>query len=282
MTGSSRTEIAERLHGISRPGSGPHVFTGSVPAVRKKVAFLFTGQGSQYVGMGRALFEHEPTFTATLRRCDELLRDQLPRPLLSVLYPQPGAEAEAEELLRQTQFTQPALVRAQLALAATWQSWGVEPLAVAGHSVGEFAAACVAGVMTLEETMALVAERARLMQSLPAGGSMAAVFADEQQVARAIAVHAGDVAIAAINAPGNVVISGAGPAVDSILAQFGAEGIRDEPTGGVARVSLAADATDRRRFRRRCREARVAEAGARQADFESHRNVTGAPRPDGR
>jgi acyl transferase domain-containing protein/acyl carrier protein len=226
ITARSTRELEERLSNAAAGRSGDGVHRGSVGATRPKLAFLFTGQGSQYVGMGRQLFETEPTFAATLKRCDQWLRDRLPRPLLSVLYPEPGREEEMTALLAQTQFTQPALFAFEMALASMWQSWGIEPAGVAGHSVGEFVAACVAGVLTLEEGLALVTERSRLMQSLPGGGSMAAIFANEERVARAIAPYADSLAIAAINGPANVVISGAVQPLEAVVGRFEAEGIR--------------------------------------------------------
>ena len=138
-----------------------------------RIAFLFTGQGAQYGGMGLALYESQPVFREAIDRCAELLMSQLDRPLVSLLDPQAGA------ILDQTGYTQPVMFALEYALATLWRSWGIEPAAVIGHSVGEFAAACVAGVFSLEDGIRLIAERARLMQSLPPGGRMAAVFATE-------------------------------------------------------------------------------------------------------
>src|SRR5690606_19009811 len=120
---------------------------------RPDVAFLFTGQGAQYVGMGRGLYETQPQFRQTLQQCEEILRDLLPHPLLSVLYPEPQATppAAAESPIDQTRYTQPALFAVEYALAALWRSWGIEPIAVLGHSVGEYVAACVAGIVSLED-----------------------------------------------------------------------------------------------------------------------------------
>ena len=132
------------------------------------------------LGMGRELYETSPTFRRVMDRCDEILRPHLQRPLLSVLYP----EADDISLLDDTAYTQPALFAIEYALAELWRSWGVQPTFVMGHSVGEFVAACVAGVFGLEEGLHLVAERGRLMQSLPAGGRMAAIFAGRERVDR--------------------------------------------------------------------------------------------------
>jgi acyl transferase domain-containing protein len=170
--------------------------------------------------MGRKLYEQQPTFRASLERCADLLQPFLPRPLQEVLFTESGG------LLNETAYTQPALFALEYALAELWQSWGVVPDAVLGHSVGEYVAACLAGVFSLEEGLELIAERARLMQALPPDGTMAAVFAPEERVAPLLAGHEADVSLAALNGPSNTVISGRREAIEAMLRACQAEGLK--------------------------------------------------------
>ena len=141
---------------------------------------------------------------------------------MDVLYPPTGASSPLDE----TQFTQPALFAIEYALSELWRSWGVQPTFVLGHSVGEYVAACVAGVFSVEDGLALIAERARLMQAQPSGGSMAAVMAPVEIVQEALMPLAARVSIAALNGPRQTVISGSDEEVKALLAQFSAAGIK--------------------------------------------------------
>ena len=213
-------QACEQLAAYSAGKNPSGVLTGQLQDTRRpKVVFLFTGQGSQYVGMGRQLYETQPTFRQALDRCDAILRPYLQQPLLSVLYP-----ADGFDLINQTAYTQPALFALEYALYELWRSWGITPDAVMGHSVGEYVAACVAGVFSLEDGLKLIAHRAQLMQALPSGGEMAAVFATEA-IVRSADYDGQKVAIAALNGPQNVVISGESHSVQAILTELQAKGI---------------------------------------------------------
>ncbi len=144
--------------------------------------------------MGRQLYETQPLFQQTLDYCNEILRPYLEKPLLQVLYPE-----EASSPLEQTAYTQTALFALEYALVQLWKSWGVEPSAVMGHSLGEYIAACVAGVLSLEDGLKLVAQRARLMQNLPQAGEMVAVFASKTTIQTITAIDEQKVSFAACN-----------------------------------------------------------------------------------
>ncbi len=202
----------------------------------RRVAFLFTGQGSQYIEMGRELYESQPTFRKTIDQCNEILRPYLESPLLSVLYPGiPDAPNTKHQtlntkhqtpLINQTAYTQPALFAIEYALAEVWKSWGIVPKVVMGHSLGEYAAACMAGVFSLEDGLRLIAERGRLMQALPRNGEMIAVRAEKNRVTEAIQEYAFQVSIAAINGPESCVISGEREALAAVVEFLQAEGIK--------------------------------------------------------
>jgi len=190
----------------------PAFITDAAPAEPPKVAFLFPGQGSQYVNMGRELYEREPLFRSEVDRCCDLLRASLDLDLRSLLFPEADHAEQATEQLTQTRFTQPALFVIEYGLAKLLMTYGIQPDGMVGHSIGEYVAACLAGVFGLEDALALVSERGRLMQQM-APGSMLGVLLSEPET-RALLETAAHLSIAAVNAPSTCVVSGPTPEVD--------------------------------------------------------------------
>ena len=197
-------------------GDPKRVFTHHQQLTAPPVVFMFPGQGAQYVGMGGELYRSEPVFGAEVDRCAELLRPLLQADLRTVMFPAGGSEKEVGQLLVQTRFTQPALFVIEYALAKLWMSWGIQPSAMIGHSVGEYVAACLAGVFTLDDALSLVARRAALVQSQPSG-AMLAIRLSEQEV---LPLLNPQLAIAAINSPNLCVVSGPHDAIAALEEQL--------------------------------------------------------------
>jgi acyl transferase domain-containing protein len=200
------------------------VLDAAEPPRERSVVFLFSGQGAQYPGMGRELYEAEPVFRSALDRCAERLQPELGLDLRELLNA-PAADPDAVARLQQTALTQPALFATEYALAKLWMSWGVRPQAMMGHSLGEYVAACLAGVFTLEDGLRLVAARGRLMQQCPAGAMLSVPLAASELEAILAREGGTDLALAASNGPTLSVVSGPAEAVRAFEARLQARGL---------------------------------------------------------
>ncbi|PZU94483.1 MAG: beta-ketoacyl synthase [Pseudanabaena sp.] len=192
------------------------VFSQFTDLKTRPVTMMFSGQGSQYVGMGQDLYRHESIFQEHLDRCCDLLIPHLGLDLRQILYPEAGRTEQAQKQLQQTAIAQPAIFAIEYALAQLWISWGIKPQAMIGHSIGEYVAACLAQVFSLEDALKLVAARGKLMQQLPSG-AMLAVSLSETEVATFLNP---DLAIAAINTPSSTVLAGSLEAIANLEKQL--------------------------------------------------------------
>ncbi|HKP40452.1 SDR family NAD(P)-dependent oxidoreductase [Mycobacterium sp.] len=215
---NSTSSAKDLLTAIIEDRPAPGLFRGEC-GDPPKTAWLFGGQGSQFPGMARELFDTEPVFRDAMMRCADAVADLLDRPLLDVVF-----DSTDDETLRNTAYAQPALFALEIALAQLWQSWGLQPDVVIGHSVGQYSAACVAGVLSVEDGARLIAERGRLFATLPAGGRMAAVFTAAERVERCTEEFPG-LSVAAYNGA-NTVLSGPGADLERAVAQLSAEDVR--------------------------------------------------------
>ena len=197
------------------------VFDGNAERPVTRVAFLFPGQGAQYVNMGRALYDAEPRFRREVDECAAVLEPHLDLDLRTVLYPDAQNVEAARERIMQTAITQPALFVVEYALARLWQSWGIAPADMIGHSLGEYVAACLAGVFKRDDALKLLARRARMMQDLP-GGAMLAVRAPLASIEEHLTP---ETSVAAVNAPNVTVVAGAFDAIASLEARLAPRGI---------------------------------------------------------
>jgi malonyl CoA-acyl carrier protein transacylase/acyl carrier protein len=199
--------------------------TGKAKKSPPSVIFMFGGQGSQYINMARGLYEQETIFRETVARCAELLFSDLRLDLRSLIYPETDQQEKAEQQLQQTAIAQPALFTIEYALAQLWQSWGVQPAGFIGHSVGEYVAACLAGVFSLEDALSLVAARGKMIQQLPPGAMLSIPIAPEK-VQPFLNESLG---IAAINEPSRCVVSGTIDAIAALENQLKTQGIETRP-----------------------------------------------------
>ena len=218
VVAATSAEAASALRALSRNEFHPAVHYGRAPLGRHlDVVFMFSGQGGQSPGIARELYQSAPMFRAEIDRCAEILGSgDDGRTLQDVLF-----AAEDDGAIHDTIWTQPAVFALQHALVTLWASWGVRPAAVIGHSLGEYAAATAAGVFSLEDGLRLVAARGRICAKLPSG-AMATIYAPHAEVEELVAPRADELAVAAINGPDSVVISGERGAVDEVTAAFAA------------------------------------------------------------
>lgn len=217
---NSITTVQQALIDFQTGEDSENLITPFSSEIQPNLVFLFSGQGSQYSGMGQTLYNQEPVFKNTLDLCHQILEPILETSLLDIIF-----ELQNSDLLQQTQITQPALFAFEYSLAKLWQSWGIQPSALLGHSIGEYVAACLAGVFSLEDALQLVVQRGRLMGELPHNGAMVAIYADYQTVLEHLTPYKHQVNIAAANGAINV-ISGLSEIVEQLEKTFIEEGYK--------------------------------------------------------
>ena len=212
--------VADGAVSVAQPGT----------ETRTRVAFLFTGQGAQFTGMGRDLYDTAPVFRDALDACGTVVQRELGTALIDILW-----GPQSAELLADTQYSQPAIVAIEIAMATLWRSWGVEPVVIAGHSLGEFAAAAFAGVLTIDDALRLVIARAKLVDGLPAdAGAMTVVSASRGTVEQVIGgFRVGNIELAAENGPAQIVLTGPVSALTTAEAALAERGIEYRRLVGV-------------------------------------------------
>jgi acyl transferase domain-containing protein/NADPH:quinone reductase-like Zn-dependent oxidoreductase/SAM-dependent methyltransferase/acyl carrier protein len=221
LVASSPVEVVQELTNYATGQPGPKIQTTFAPrpAQSPRVAFVMSGQGPQWWGMGRELMQHEPVFREMIERCDKAMRPYSRFSLIEELN-----RSEEDTQMSRTEVAQPAIFAFQVALAELWKSWGIQPAAVVGHSVGEIAAACVAGVLTLEEAARVIVLRARFMEECARGeGTMLAVGLDEEAALDRISRHDRTITIAAFNGPNSLTLAGPKLSLEAIAAELEAE-----------------------------------------------------------
>jgi acyl transferase domain-containing protein len=220
VVGASKAELAEALESYANLNHHADVVSGVARAAEAlKLAFVFSGHGAQWWGMGRELFQSEPAYRKAIEECDRLLLPHTGWSVVEVMH-----RESAETLLDDTGFAQPALFAMQCALVALWDAWGVRPDAVVGHSVGEVAAACAAGALSLEAGARLIACRARIMRGAPVG-AMAAIDSTHEELQVRLAAARSRLSIAAINGPRSCTVAGEADEIEAFLQQLREEGV---------------------------------------------------------
>ncbi|MGQ0505343.1 MAG: alpha/beta fold hydrolase [Myxococcaceae bacterium] len=221
----SKEALKDALGALSRGAASAEVRRGRAGSGGPpRVGFVFTGQGSQRIGMGRQLSEQWPVFKAALDEAFDAFEGNLPRPLREVMWAEPGSVAAKQ--LNETGFTQPAIFAMEWALMTQWQAWGVEPAWLMGHSIGEVTAACVAGCFSLKDAAKLVAARGRLMQALTSRGAMVALEASEDELSAELSGRGSQVSLAAVNGPRSGVVAGDEQVVSEVAESFKNRGRR--------------------------------------------------------
>jgi acyl transferase domain-containing protein len=217
-TAAMCTQLDEYLAGRTRPG----IARGRATHDARKVVFVFSGQGSQWLRMGLGLYKRFPVFRASLDECDAQIRKFAGWSVMDVL-------SATESRLARTEYAQPALFAIEVSLAKLWQSWGIVPSAVLGHSIGEAAAAHIAGALSLETAARIVVLRGRLMEQAAGQGRMAVVYRSRAEVAKEIEAWGENLSIACVNSPRSTVVSGETAAIDSLVNQLRDRGIASRP-----------------------------------------------------
>ena len=221
VVGSSREELGAALEAFARGEPRAGIAQGQArPGPRPKVVFVYPGQGSQWVGMGRGLIEGEPVFRAEIEACDRAIGREAGWSLLEALHADAG-HAKLDPI----DVVQPALFAMAVALSALWRSWGVEPDAVVGHSMGEIAAAHVAGALTLEDAVRIICRRSRLLREVSGQGAMALVELSLEQAEAALSGHQDRLSVAVSNSPRSTVLSGDPGALEEVLARLAGQGV---------------------------------------------------------
>ena len=212
-------ELIDGLRSYLNGSAHPNVQFGHVAPQQPKIAFLFTGQGSQYAAMGAHLYATEIIFKNAFDQCDEIIQSLSQQSLKSIIF------QERSEAIHETGTTQPALFSIAYALCQLWSAWGVKPHTAMGHSVGEYAAACSAGIFSLEDGLRLIAKRAKLMQSLPTGGGMAAIFCSRETIVPFLTQYQRKVEVAAFNSSTQILVSGDKASILSLCEELSAVNI---------------------------------------------------------
>ncbi|MBN1962612.1 MAG: acyltransferase domain-containing protein [Deltaproteobacteria bacterium] len=222
FTASSFAEAAPKLQAYLNGQNDSTIHQGVANKPLPKVAFIFTGQGSQYVGMGQELYNTQPLFRETLHVCSDALAGVMQVPLIDVIL----GKNEDTSLIDQTLYTQPALFAIEYALAEVFAAWGINPDLVLGHSIGEYVAAARAGVFSFADGIKLIAARARLMQSLPPYGKMAAIAVSADKIVDKLEPYRHEISLAAINGDEAIVISGGGERVSAVAEHMKQNGAK--------------------------------------------------------